>query len=63
MKSVVVLMQGVIALNGAFVGVLAGFWHILWIAGATILACAILAAAVQSAGFVRLERDQEPRPP
>jgi hypothetical protein len=43
--------------------VVAGFWHILWIAGAGMLASGIAAVAVHSAGYVRLERDQEPTPP
>jgi hypothetical protein len=33
---------------------------ILWIAGVGMLASGIVAVAVHSAGYVRLERDQEP---
>jgi hypothetical protein len=47
---------------GAFVGVVAGFWHILWIAGVGLLVTGIAGVAVQSAGYTRLERDQEPTP-
>jgi hypothetical protein len=47
---------------GAFVGVVAGFWHILWIAAVGMLASGIVAVAVHSAGYVRLEREQEPTP-
>jgi hypothetical protein len=46
-----------VALASAFVGVVAGFWHITWIAGVAILATAIVAMGVHSAGFWRLERE------
>jgi hypothetical protein len=46
----------------AFVGVVGGFWHILWIAGVGMLAGGIVGVAVHSAGYVRLERDQQPAP-
>jgi hypothetical protein len=46
----------------AFVGVVAGFWHILWIAGAGMLAGGIVGVAVHSASYMRLERDQQPAP-
>lgn len=42
----------------AFVGVVAAFWHILWIAGLGILAGAIVGLAVHSAGYTRLELDR-----
>jgi hypothetical protein len=42
--------------------VVAGFWHILWIAGVGMLAGGLVAVAVQSAGYWRLERDQAPTP-
>ena len=35
---------------GAVVGVVAGFWHILWIVGVGLLVTAIVGVAVQSAG-------------
>ena len=44
----------------AYLGVVAGFWHILWIAGVALLASGLLAVAVHSAGYWRLERDQQP---
>ena len=46
----------------AFVGVVAAFWHILWIAGVGILASGILALAVYSVGYTRLEKAGEPEP-
>lgn len=39
----------------AFVGLVAGFWHIHWMAGAGVLLSACVAVGVQSAGFTRLE--------
>jgi hypothetical protein len=39
----------------AFVGLVAGFWHIWWPAGVTMVGAALIAAGVHSAGFVRLE--------
>jgi hypothetical protein len=43
----------------AFVGLVAAFWHILWIAGVGILASGIVGVAVYSAGYVRLELSGE----
>jgi hypothetical protein len=43
----------------AFVGVVAGLWHILWIAGMGILASGIVSVGVHAAGYMRLERDRE----
>lgn len=39
----------------AFIGLVAGFWHIAWFAGVAILAASILAVSVHSAGFSRVE--------
>jgi hypothetical protein len=57
-KSVLVEIARVVAQTCAFVGVVAGFWHILWIAGVGMLAGGLVAVAVQSVGYVRLERDR-----
>jgi hypothetical protein len=54
--SVIATIARVVALNSAFVGLVAAFWHITWIAGATFLASGVVAAAVHSAGVTRLER-------
>jgi hypothetical protein len=59
-KSVLVAIAQVVAQVCAFVGVVAGFWHILWIAGVGMLAAGLMAVAVHSAGYARLERAQEP---
>ncbi len=40
----------------AFVGVVAGFWHVVWIAGVVILVSGFAAMLVHSAGYFRLER-------
>ena len=46
----------------AFVGVVAGFWHIVWIAGVAVLVCSFVAMMVHSAGYVRLERSRAAAP-
>jgi hypothetical protein len=61
-KSVLVAIARVVALNGTLAGVVAGFWHILWIAGVGMLAGGLMGVAVRSAGYVRLERDRGPAP-
>lgn len=40
----------------AFVGVVAGFWHITWPAGVGVLVSGFAAMMVHSAGYFRLER-------
>ena len=44
-----------IAQGAAFLGVVAGFWHIHWIAGAVVLGSSLVAVGVHSAGFTALE--------
>jgi fatty acid desaturase len=56
--SFVVEAARVLAQLGAFVGVVAGFWHVTWIAGVGMLAGGLVAVAVQSVGYWRLERDR-----
>ena len=48
------------AQGSAFVGVVAGFWHIHWIAGVGVLVSALVAVGVQSAGVTRLELGERP---
>jgi cation transport ATPase len=55
----VTIAQGVAQL-AAFVGIVAGFWHITWIAGVTFLAAGIVAVGIHSAGYLRVERPREP---
>lgn len=47
----------VVAQLSAFVGVVAGFWHIWWVAGVGVLAAGLVAVFVHSAGYTRLEVD------
>ena len=56
-KSGIVNATQVIAQMCAFVGLVAGFWHILWIAGAGILAAGLTGVLVHSVGYERLERN------
>jgi hypothetical protein len=44
-----------LAMLFGLVGLVAGFWHIHWIAGAGVLAGSLVATGVHSAGFTRLE--------
>ena len=59
--SVTVTVAHTVAQSAALVGIVAGFWHITWIAGATFLAAGLVGIGVHSAGFWRLERKDEPR--
>lgn len=61
-RSVLAAGAQVVAQVCAFVGVVAGFWHILWIAGVAMLAAGLVAVAVHTAGYSRLERDQRRLP-
>ena len=58
--SVTVIVARVVAQGAAFVGIVAGFWHITWVAGVTFLAAGFVAVGVHSAGYMRLEGTQEP---
>jgi hypothetical protein len=56
----IVAVARVVAQNCAFVGIVAGFWHITWIAGVTFLVAGLVAVGVHSAGFWRVEQPHEP---
>ena len=58
--SVIVMIAQSIAYLAAFVGIVAGFWHIMWVAGVTFFVAGLVAVGVHSAGFWRVE---SPRPP
>jgi hypothetical protein len=58
--SVSVAIAHGVAQSAAFVGIIAGFWHIYWMAGVVFLVAALVAVFVHSAGWWRLERDQTP---
>jgi hypothetical protein len=51
----VVRVTRAIAQLVAFVGVVAGFWHIMWLAGVGVLVSGFVAMMVHSAGHFRLE--------
>jgi hypothetical protein len=42
----------------AFVGVVAAFWHVLWIAGVVVLVSGIAGLGLYATYYKRLERDQ-----
>jgi hypothetical protein len=54
--AVSVTLTQVIAQLAAFVGFVAAFWDITWVAGVAFLVAGIVAVAVHSAGFWRVER-------
>jgi Na+(H+)/acetate symporter ActP len=54
-SSRIVAVARATAQAAAFVGVVAGFWHVHWIAGVGVLVSALVAVGVQSAGVTRLE--------
>jgi hypothetical protein len=56
--SVLASTARVVAQASAFTGVVAGFWHILWIAGVGMLAFGVVGVGVHSAGWWRLEQDR-----
>ena len=50
-----VTLARVIAQLAVFVGIVAAFWHITWVAGVTFLVVGVVAVGVHSAGFWRVE--------
>jgi hypothetical protein len=60
--SVMVTIGQSVAQGAALVGLVAGFWHITWIAGVTVLAVGLVAVGVHSAGWYRLESTHEATP-
>ena len=61
--SVLVRVAKSVAQVAASLGVVAGFWHMTWIAGVVMVGAGIVGVGVHSAGYWRLERDKEPAPP
>jgi uncharacterized membrane protein YfcA len=57
-RSVLVSITQVVAETCAAAGVVAGFWHVLWLAGVGIVASGLVGVGVHSAGYWRLERDR-----
>lgn len=58
--SVIVIVAQAIAQLAAFVGMVAGFWHITWIAGATFFGAGLVAVGVHSAGYWQVESAHGP---
>jgi hypothetical protein len=58
--SVTVTIAHAVGQGAALVGIVAGFWHITWIAGVTFLVAAFVAMGIHSAGFTRLELPRGP---
>lgn len=56
MSTLVTISQGV-AQGAAFIGLVAAFWHIHWVAGVVLMGSGLVAIAIHSAGFWRLEMD------
>jgi hypothetical protein len=59
-RSRLVVWTRVVAQNLAFVGEVAEFWHIWWIAGVGMLAAGLMAVSVHAAGYLGLKPDQTP---
>lgn len=53
--SKVVSVMRALAQASAFTGLVAGMWHIWWVAGVTMLASGVVAMFVHSAGYSSLE--------
>jgi hypothetical protein len=58
--SVSVIIAQAVAQLAALVGIVAGFWHITWVAGVAFLVAGLVAVGVHSAGFWRVESSREP---
>ena len=58
--SVTVTVANAVAQLAAFVGIVAGFWHVTWVAGVTFLAVGLVALLVHSAGWWRVEQPHDP---
>jgi hypothetical protein len=54
--SVLVRVTQSVGLMFGFVGVVAGFWHVTWVAGVGFLVCGVVAMMAHSAGYLHLER-------
>ncbi|MFI6497823.1 hypothetical protein [Nonomuraea typhae] len=58
-KSVFVQIAKQGSLGLGYIGVVAGFWHIMPIAGIAILVGTVVGLTVQSVGYVRVEQDDD----
>jgi cation transport ATPase len=57
--SLTVTVAQSVAQLASFVGIVAGFWHITWIAGVTFLIAGLVGIWVHSAGWWRVESPRE----
>lgn len=55
----VTVAQGIAQL-AALTGIVAGFWHLTWVAGVTFLLAGVLAVGIHSAGWWRVESTRVP---
>lgn len=62
-RSALVQVARAVAYGAAFTGVVAGFWHMMPLAGLAVLVFSILGLAVHTSGFVRVEQDGAQTPP
>jgi hypothetical protein len=53
--SVLVVVAQSVAQLAALIGLVAGFWHITWVAGVAFLGAGLVAVGVHSAGYWRVE--------
>jgi hypothetical protein len=58
-RSILVSMAQAVAQGAACIGLIAAFWHINWIAGVCVMVSGLAAIGIHSAGFWRLELDEE----
>jgi hypothetical protein len=56
-RSTLVTISQAVAQGAAIIGLIAAFWHIHWIAGVGLLVSGLVAIAIHSAGFWKLELD------
>jgi hypothetical protein len=56
-RSILVTIGQSVAYAGAFTGLVAAFWHIVWFAGVAVLVSGFVAIGIHSAGYTRLALD------
>jgi hypothetical protein len=61
-RSMLVTIGQSVAYAGAFTGLVAGFWHIVWFAGVAVLVSGLVAIGIHSAGYTRLALDGDVSP-
>jgi len=61
-RSMLVIIGQSVAYAGAFTGLVAAFWHIVWFAGVAVLVSGFVAIGIHSAGYTRLALDGDVPP-